>query len=73
MTPYIEVRPTQVGLNKMHRMTRVWRRSWLYQSLNQDRLILSYDELPDSDDRFVAVLGQITLKDLRNLVTEHLE
>ena len=72
--PYLEVKPNGAGLTKLAGLARLWQRAYLYRARDVDRVILAADELEGMQDQLMAVVANLTRRELEaffaNEVTE---
>ena len=63
--PYLEVRPTSSGLTKLAGLARLWQRAYLYRAEDAERVILAADELEGMQDRLMAVVANLTVREFQ--------
>lgn len=71
--PMLEVRINKKNIIRLAQLTRLWKRSYLYESPRQGFVTLAADEIEGWDTRLAAVFGPLKLKELKEFLDDYYE
>ena len=67
----LEVKINETNIKRLAQLTKLWKRSYLYDSLRSGFVILAADEIEEWDTRLAAVFGPLKAKELKEFLEDY--
>ena len=67
----LDVKINQVNIKRLAQLTKLWKQSYLYESLRPGFVTLAADEIEGWDARLAGVLGPLSFKELKEFLEDY--